>query len=536
MNKISALLTAAVVVAAAGPSYSETLTVGLASEPSAIDPHYHNLGPNNAMRRHIFESLVGHDDTQALTPSLAVSWQPLDDTTWEFKLRDGVTFHDGSSFDAQDVVWTLCRIPNVADSPSLFTIYTKAVTAVETPDPLTVIVKTEGPYPLIPTEFATWGILNAPDDAQDMVFDPEGCDYAGTWPETAAFNDGTLANGTGPFKFDSYLKGNRLTLTRNEDYWGEKPEWTEVIFRPISSPGPRVAALLAGDVDFIDNPPLQDLPRLKDDPEIDVVEGLSNRVIYLHMDQFDGPDWTTPGVEGTNGKSPFLDKRVREAVSMALNREAIVDRIMGGVAVPAGELLPPSMFGANPDAQPTPYDLDAAKALLAEAGYPDGFKLVLGSPNDRYINDAQIAQAVAQMLTRLGIETTVDAITKSVFFGRRNKYEFSMYMAGWGSGTGEMSSPLKALVASRDSYPGFGGTNRGRYSNPTLDEKLVQALATVDDEAREVQLQEASRMAMEDVAIIPLHFEVTPWAFKKGLTYTPRTDQYTLAMGIKSGG
>jgi peptide/nickel transport system substrate-binding protein len=259
-----------------------------------------------------------------------------------------------------------------------------------------------------------------------------------------------------------------------------------------------------------------------------VAQGLSNRVIYLHMDQHMDD---TPGVSGVPA-NPFKDVRVREAMSRAIDREAIVERIMGGVAEPAGELLPPSMFGANPDAEPTEFDPELAGELLADAGYGDGFELVLGTPNDRYINDELIAQAVAQMFARIGVDTTVDATTKSVFFSRRNNYEFSMYLAGWGSGTGEMSSPLRALVACRDPEAGYGGTNRGRYCNPEMDAVLKKALQTVDAEARQELLQAASQMVMADYGILPLHFEVTPWAFKRELSYTPRTDQYTLATNI----
>jgi len=180
------------------------------------------------------------------------------------------------------------------------------------------------------------------------------------------------------------------------------------------------------------------------------------------------------------------------------------------------------------------FDPDRAKALLAEAGYPNGFELVIGSPNDRYINDEKVAQAMAQMLTRIGIKTSVDATTASTFFSRRNKYEFSAYMAGWGAGTGEMSSPLKALVATRNKDKGMGGTNRGRYSNPKMDALLEQALRTVDDSAREKLLQEASAVVLGDYGILPLHFEVTPWAYRSGVSYAPRADQYTLAFEVKS--
>ncbi|NBB71632.1 MAG: ABC transporter substrate-binding protein [Alphaproteobacteria bacterium] len=529
MHHHAGLAVAATVVAlAAGGAHAQSLTIGAASEPSALDPHFHNLGPNNAMQRHLFDSLVLQDENQKLQPGLATAWEPTSETSWTFELREGVTFHDGASFEARDVVWTLCRIPNVADSPSSFEIYTKAIQRAEIQGPHTIVFHTAEPYPLLPVEVSTWAVLDAPEDARDLAYDPAGCDYAGEYPSTPAFNSGEAAIGTGPFMYGEFTKGERIVLERNPDYWGEAPDFEQVTFRPITSDGPRVAALLAGDVDFIDKPPLQDLPRLEDDPDLEVAQGLSNRVIYLHMDQYMDD---TPGVSGVPA-NPFKDVRVREALSRAIDREAIVDRIMGGVAEPAGELLPPSMFGANPDAAPTEFDPDRARALLAEAGYGDGFELVLGTPNDRYINDELIAQAVAQMFARVGVDTTVDATTKSVFFSRRNDYEFSMYLAGWGSGTGEMSSPLRALVACRDPEAGYGGTNRGRYCNPEMDAVLKEALRTVDAEARRELLQAASSMVMADYGILPLHFEVTPWAFKQELGYTPRTDQYTLAMDV----
>ena len=532
MMKRALMLTSTALAVSFGihAAQAESLIIGLASEASAIDPHYHNLGPNNQIRRHMFESLIWQDANQALKPLLAESWEPTGDDSWTFKLRQGVKFHDGSDFDAQDVIWSVCRIPNVVDSPSSFTTYTKAITGIEVKDLHTIVFKTDGPYPLLPTEISTWAVISAPEDAAGMTFSKDGCDYAGEWPATEDFNNGNLTIGTGAYKFGSFTKGDRLEVVRNDDYWGEAEPWESVTFRPITSNGPRVAALLAGDVDLIEKPPLQDLPSLVDNAEIDVAQGLSNRVIYLHFDHEQEP---TPGIEGTDGKNPFKDVKVRQAVSKAINREAIVDRIMGGVAVPAAQLLPPGMFGNNPDLKVEVYDPEGAKALLKDAGYGEGFKLILGSPNDRYINDAQIAQAVAQMLTRIGIETSVDAMTKSVFFSRRNNYEFSLYMAGWGSGTGEMSSPLKALLASRDPDRGMGNTNRGRYSNADLDAKISDALATVDDTAREAILQEASALAMADYAMLPLHFEVTPWAFRKGLSYEPRTDQYTLALSVK---
>ena len=527
------------------------LTVGLASEPSSIDPHYHNLGPNNEMRRHIFESLVWQDEQQKLTPLLATSWEPTSETTWEFKLRKGVKFHDGSDFTARDFVYTACRIPMVPNSPSSFTIYTRAMKKIETPDPHTLIIHTEKPYPLLPVELAVWGIISATANGvtEDITFNPDGTGCGITnFPQTKDFNYGQATVGTGMFTYGEYIKGDRYVMNRNEKYWGDSTEWNTVTFKPITNSAARVAALLAGDVDFISKPPTQDLDRLEKDPNIALSSIGSNRVIYLHLDQY-GP--STPGVKGTGTpdgkyegegpcatsdceKNPLLDLRVRKALSMAINREAIVEKVMGGYAVAAGELLPQGFFGTNEGAKPEAYDPEGAKKLLAEAGYPNGFELIIGTPNDRYINDAKITQAIAQMFTRIGIKTSVNAMTKSVFFKTRNKYEFSAYLAGWGAGTGEMSSPMRALVGTRDKSRGLGGTNRGRYSNPAIDDVILEALATVDDDKRAALLAKSSSMAMEDYAILPLHFEVTIWAHSKDLSYGARADQYTMAIGIKS--
>ncbi|MDO5529865.1 MAG: ABC transporter substrate-binding protein [Paracoccus sp. (in: a-proteobacteria)] len=527
-----AVCAAAILAMAPALAGAQELRIGVGSEASAADPHFHNIGTNNQLRRGIFEALIDTDEQQALRPLLAESWEAVDDTTWQFNLRDDVTFTDGSSFDAWDVIYTICRIPNVPESPSPFTTYTKAAIGFEVPDPHTLLVKTAEPYPLLPTEFATWGIISAKANGvngEEIEFTPEDCGDI-EYPTTQAFNDGSAAIGTGPFKLEAFRRGDSVTVVRNDDYWGEPAPWERVTYLPLTSDGPRVAALLAGDVDLIETPALQDLERLQNTDGIEVIEGISNRVIYIHLDS-DRDE--TPMVTGTD-ENPLKDQRVREALSLAIDRQAIVDRIMQGVAVPAGELLPAGMFGAHAEGDyPAPtVDLERAQALLEEAGYGDGFGITLATPNDRYMNDAQVAQAVAQMWSRLGLETQVDASTATTFFSRRNNLEFSAYLAGWGSGTGEMSSPIKALTATYLPERGYGGANGGRYSNPELDDLLTRALATVDDAEREQMLREASEMAMEDVGVIPLHFEVTPWAMKSSIRYEPRVDQYTLPYHI----
>ena len=519
-----------------GRASAQDLKIGVASEVTSIDPHFHNLGPNNALRRHIFEGLVSTDDQQKFVPSLAASWRAVNQTTWEFKLRPGVKFSNGTDFTAKDVIYTLCRVPTVENSPSSFTNFTRGIESIETPDSLTIVLHTTTPLPLLPNNFSTIGILSADlYGGGGVIYKASGCENLGQTPKSVEFNEPAKAIGTGPFRLANYTRGTSIVLERNEGYWGEKPNWRTVTWRPMASEGPRVAALLAGDVDLIENPPIQDFAKIKD-AGFQIAQGISNRVIYLSMDQFKGdPSWKTPGVRGTE-KNPFLDKRVREAVSKAINRPAIVERIMGGVAQAAGELLPVPLFGTSPDMKPDKYDPEAAKKLLAEAGYPNGFEVTLGTPNDRYINDEKIAQAVAQMLTRIGIKTSVEAMTASTFFTRRNKFEFSLYLAGWGADSGEMSNSLNSLVLTPDPKTGLGPTNRGRYSNPEVDALVIEAQRTIDDPKREELLRKASKLAMGDYAITPLHIEVTPWAFKKGLTYKPRVDQYTLATEVKPAG
>lgn len=507
----------------AGPVLSEELTIGLASEPTAIDPHFHNLGPNNAMARHIFDRLILQNELQQLKPGLAVSWAPIDDLTWEFKLREGVKFHDGSDFTADDVVCTWERAPDVPNSPSSFATYTKGKT-VEKIDDYTVHFKSEAPYPLMANDVSTVTIVS----------NEGGCQ--GT---TAEYNDGTIAVGTGPFKFVSYKPGDSIVVERNEDYWGDKPVWSKVTFKPIKAGPARVAALLAGDVDVIASVPTTDVSTLEKNEIVSLSQGVSNRVIYLHLDH-DRVD--SPFVKANGGgaiENPLQKLEVRKAISMAINRDAIVDRVMEGIAIKAGQLLPDGFFGVSDKLEPMEYDAAGAKEMLAAAGYPDGFELTIHGPNDRYINDAKIAEAIGQMLTRIGIKTTVETMPRSVYFGRASRGgpdktpEFSFILVGWGAGSGEASSPLKSLIATHTPDKGWGSSNRGRYSNPEFDALLTTALSTVDDAKRQDLLAEATEMAIEDVAIIPTHYQVSTWGTRKGLKYVARTDEYTLAIGVE---
>ena len=513
----AALLALPVAVSAAGE-----LTIGLASEPSSIDPHFHNLGPNNAVARVIFDRLIMPDDKQQLRPGLAVSWKPIDDTTWEFKLRKGVKFHDGSPFTADDVVFTFQRAPNVEGSPSSFGTYLKgkAITRI---DDHTVHIKTERPYPLMPNDMSTFSIVSR---------------KHGEGAKTPDYNSGKATIGTGAYKFVEYLPGDRIVLERNETYWGDKAEWTRVTMKAIKSGPSRVAALLAGDVDLIAQTPTVDIERLKKDPNLTLSQGISNRVIYLHLDHARKASPFVKGKDGSDIKNPLQDQRVRMAISQAINRDAIVTHVMEGIAIKAGQLLPEGFFGRSAKLQPVAYDPKQAKRNLSEAGYGDGFKLTIHGPNDRYINDAKIAEAVAQMLTRVGIQTDVVTMPRSVYFKRASRGgpdgtpEFSFILVGWGSGTGEASSPLKSLIHSYDKSRGFGASNRGRYNNAKVDTLIEDALATVDDAKRQDLLAEATEIAINDGAIIPLHYQVNTWAARKGIKYRARTDEATVATDV----
>ncbi|MEL6219234.1 MAG: ABC transporter substrate-binding protein [Pseudomonadota bacterium] len=514
------LATVAALTLGAG-AVAEEITIGIASEPTAMDPHFHNLGPNNAISRHVYDNLILQNERQQLQPGLAVDWKPIDDTTWEFNLRPGVKFHDGSDFDADDVVCSFERAPNVPNSPSSFATYTKGKT-VKRIDALTVHITTEAPYPLMANDVSTIPIVS---------------DSAGCTATTEQFNDGTAAVGTGPFKFAGYNPGDSIIFEVNADYWGDAPVWSKVTYKPIKAGPARVAALLAGDVDLISGVPTTDIGTLAARDDITLSQGPSNRVIYLHLDH-DRAD--SPFVKANGGgaiENPLRDVRVRTAISKAINRDAIVDRVMEGVAIKAGQLLPDGFFGVSDKLSPVDYDPEGAKALLAEAGVGDGFELTIHGPNDRYINDAKIAEAIGQMLTRIGIKTQVETMPRSVYFKRASRGgpndtpEFSFILVGWGAGSGEASSPLKSLIHTHDPDRGFGASNRGRYSNPEVDELIETALATVEDPDRQALLAKATEVAIQDAAIIPLHYQVNTWAAKKGLKYVARTDEYTLAIG-----
>ena len=497
------------------------VTIGLQASITSMDPHYHNLSPNNAMMRHLYEALISRDENQKLTPGLATSWKAIDDTTWEFKLRKNVRWHDGSPFTAEDVAFTIKRVPNVPNSPSSFATFTKPIIDVKVVDSHTLRFKTATPHVLLPSDLATVMIVSK---------------LHGEKASTEDYNSGKAAIGTGAYKFGEYVPNQRVVVKANYGYWGGEERWDKVTFKMLTNPAARVAALLSGDVQMIETVPTADIAKLAKDPKYSLVDKISNRVIYVHLNQ--STEKSPPFVTSKDGKpldkNPFRDARVRKALSMAINRDAIVSRVMEGKAQSAAQLLPDIFYGTSKKLKPMKFDVDGAKKLLADAGYSNGFAMTIHGPNNRYINDAAIAQVLAQMYSRIGIDTKVETMPSSVYFTRATKLEFGYTLLGWGTESGEQGSAMRSLLATFDTAKGMGVTNRGRYSNAAFDKVLSDALVTMDDKKREALIIQAAEMVMGDVGLIPLHYEVSTWAAARGFRYTGRTDQYTLAMGLKT--
>jgi peptide/nickel transport system substrate-binding protein len=503
------------------PVAAANLAVGLGTDVTAIDPHYHNLTPNNNVAAHIFGYLVERNEKSQLQPGLATEWKTVDPLTWEFKLRKGVKFHDGTDFTAADVVASIERVPTVVNSPSPFTAYTKQIKEMVVVDPYTIRFKTATPYPLMPSDMTQVAIISK----------------SAAKATTDDFNSGKAAIGTGPYKLVRYAKSDRIELARNDAYWGGKTPWEKVTLRLLPQDASRVAALLSGDVQVIENVPTSDAAQLKRDKRLGVYRTVADRLIYLHLDSDrDVSPFVTDKAGKPLAKNPLKDPRVRKAISKAINRNAIVEKVMEGEAIPSGQLVPDFLFGASKTLKVEPFDAEGAKKLLAEAGYPDGFGLTIHSPNNRYVNDAKIAQAVAQMLARVGIDCKVVAMPSATYFTQATDLKFSFMLLGWSTGTGEASSSLKALLMTYNRDKGYGTANRGRYSNPKVDLITEDALQTVDDAKREAFLQRATELAITDTGIVPLHFQVNLWATRDGIVYTPRTDENTLAWKFRPAG
>ncbi len=514
---LAAVLAASMVTWATATRAAE-LKIGLAADVSSLDPHFVNIAPNIAVASHLFDALVNVDATGHLIPGLALSWRAIDPTTWEFKLRPGVTFHDGSAFTAEDAVFSIGRPATITGSPGPFTSYTRQIVAREAVDTLTLRLKTALPYGALPLDMSTIFILSK---------------KAAQHAKREDFDSGKAIIGTGPFRLLSFRRGDRITLARNTAYWGEKSVWDKVDLRLIAANAPRMAALLAGDVDAIEAVPTPDIASLKQNPRFQVAQTVSWRTLFWTMDQ---EDHASPFITDASGKplskNPLRDIRVRRAISKAIDRPALVARTMEGLAQPATNLVAPGIFGYDRTLPAEAYDPAGARKLLTEAGYPNGFNLTLHGPNNRYINDEQIVQTTAQFLNRIGIRTRVETLPLSVYFGRARKGEFSMALLGWGTLSGDFG--LRTLLATPAPASGWGSWNWGHYRNPALDRLIGQSLSTVDQTVREDLARQAMGLAMRDMAVVPMHHQIATWGLRRGLRYPARIDEFTFAHQIQA--
>jgi peptide/nickel transport system substrate-binding protein len=492
------------------------LRVGVASEVTTLDPHFFHLTPNTEIDKLIYSAIVTMDPKENIIPDLATNWSATDATHWTFKLRPGVTFHDGTLLTADDVVFSYERARNVPNSPASFQQFLKHVAHVTAPDPLTVVVETTAPDPILPNELMNVWIVSRKNGANATTQD---------------YNSGRAAIGTGPYNFVRWIPGDRIELVRNDSYFGVKPAWEHVIYRPLTNDASRVAALLSGDVDIINAVPSNDIANLERRPGFSVTSIPSDRIIYFALDVGRSVSPQITDAEGHPMQAnPLQDVRVRRALSMAIDRQALVARVLQQQGVPAGQFTPDWLAGGSPALKPPAYDLAGARALLSQAGYPHGFGLTLSGPNDRYPNDAQVVQTVAQMWSRLGLQMKVDTNPKSVYFPRVTKLEYSALLAGNSSDTAEPMSQLQYCLGTFDAAKGIGAGNPGRYSNPAFDRILDEATVTLDTPARDKLLAQAAELAIgQDVAAIPVYFVRAAWAMRSGLRYDGYPQEGTVA-------
>ncbi len=516
----SGLLAIALAAAFTAPAaLAQEFKLAMSSPPTSMDPHFYNLFPNLNVSDHIFETLVKMDPDSRVMPGLAESWTLVNNLTWEFKIRKGAKFHDGSDVTAEDVSWSMDRPSTIVGSPGKFDVYTKAIINKKVIDANTIRFTTKEPYPLMLADLTSIYIVSK---------------KATTGLSSDDFSSGKGMVGSGPFKFVRFLRDDRLELERNDAFTGgNKPAWSKVTLRFIPNGATRLAALLAGDVQAIENVPTPDLAKVKGDSNLGLYTKVSHRLIYLYADT---AREKSPFITDKDGKpldkNPLMDPRVRQALSMAINRDAIKDRVMEGLSEPTNNLVPKTLFGSNPNLKTVKFDPEGAKKLLTQAGYPNGFGMTLHTPNNRYVNDEKIAQTIAQMYARIGVATKIEGLPMSVYSARGAKQEYSMGLLGWGAQTGEASSPLRALVACDNPALGLGGFNWLKYCNPKMDDILKKALNTVDDKVRSQLLQDATAIVINDGGVIPIHQQVTTWAAKKGFAYIPRTDERTHAYGF----
>ena len=500
--------------AAATDTAARTVRWAASGDPNTLDPHSQNVGTVTMVLQQIYEGLVTRNPDLSPAPGLATNWTQEEPTRWRFNLRPGVRFHGGEPFTAEDVVFSMAR----AQQPtSNFGIFVDTIDRAVAVDERTVDIITKVPDPILPNKIISVYIMSKPWSEAHNVPRPQNTRAR---EETYTVRN---TNGTGPYRLALREPDVRTVMARNDGWWGwrgqqqgEQPRGnvTEIVFRPIGSDATRIAALLSGEVDFVLDPPLQDLNRLRSAQGTKVLEGPEVRSLYIVFDVF-RDELLYSDVKGRN---PFKDLRVRQALYHAIDIQAIHRTTMRGQSVVTGTLFPEQVNGyVREEDVRLPFDQAKARALLAEAGYPNGFSVTLDCPNNRYINDEQICQAITAMWTRVGVRTSLKAQPLAPFFAQIQRDDTSIYLLGWGVPTLDALYSFQSLLHTRSAAQGDGIWNFGRYSNARMD-ALIDRMKTETGPARQAAIRDALRLYREDVPQIPLHHQMIPWAMRMNLS------------------
>jgi peptide/nickel transport system substrate-binding protein len=513
--KLKRTCMAVVMLLGAACVHAQTLRVANQGDPSSMDPHSLNESQQLSFTGNFYEPLVARDRNLQLVPGLAKTWRRLRPTIWQFSLRKDVTFHDGTPFTADDVVFSFARASGEGSDIKVMVASIKEVRKI---DDLTVEIETKTPNPILPDVISevyifskAWAVANK---AELPVDRRKGIENA------ASFK----ANGTGPFRLKERQPGTRTVLVRNGTYWGTiDGNVQEVVFTPIGSDATRVAAMLSGEIDLMEPVPLQDVDRLKADSKLKVLQGPELRTIFLGMDQHSNE----LAYSNVKGKNPFKDKRVRQAFYQAIDIETIKSRVMRGASTPTAMMMAPGVRGFEAEMNKRfPYDIEAAKKLLADAGYPNGFELTMNCPNDRYVNDSEVCQAVASNLARIGVTIKLQAEPKVTYFPRLLRGESNFYLLGWTPNTYDAHNVFLSLLASRNPAAGLGTFNYGRYSNAAVDELIAKIQSETNPEARTAMIREVNKTHQDEIGHLPLHQQALAWATKKNIDVAQLGNNY----------
>jgi len=512
------LVTGALValISAALPAFAQTLRWASQGDPQTMDPYSQNESMTNMMNGQVYERLTSRDRKLAVVPSLATSWEQTGPLTWRFKLRPGVKFHDGTPFTADDVVFSVKR---AAEPTSQIAVYANALGSVKAIDPLTVEFTLAQVNPIFLQHLDTIFIMSRAWCETHKVTKP--LDFKNKEESYAGFN----AMGTGPFVLASRAPGIKTTYKRNPAWWGKfDGNVQEIVYTPISNDATRLAALISGEIDFVLDPAPRDVPRLRNTAGVKIIDGPENRIVFIGMDQ--ARDKLLYG-NVAGDKNPFKDLRVRRALYHAVDIETMRTKLMNGLSVPTGGVTP-SPLGSFNDPQiesRLPFDLAKARALMAEAGYPEGFEITLDCPNNRYINDEEICVALATMWSQIKVKVKVNAMPRALYFAKLDKLDTSMYMLGWGGAITDAETALTPVMRNRGDK-GVGSYNYGNSKNDKFDALAAQSSVEADPKKREELVKAALREYTSQAHVLPLHRQVIPWAARANVDAVHRADNW----------